>query len=212
MSIDLSASVLVVLAAGESSRFGSPKGLAAVRGRPLIAWSVARFRQAGGRRVVVVVGAHEESYRVALAGEATLVVANRNLERGPFHSLQLGLAAAQAGPDGALFVLPVDVPAPDPQVWRMLAKSDKGLAAVVPTTQGHGGHPVRLSAAFCVQLLEIPWNVSDARLDLRIRSLPEDLRERVAVADPTIRANLNTPEAFSAWEESLDKTPSAHNS
>lgn len=212
MSNDLGQSVLILLAGGDSVRFGRPKGLAPVDGRPLIAWSVERFLAAGGGSAVVVVGRHGEAYADALSGTGADVVVNPHPDRGSFHSLQCGLGRARPGGNGALFVLPVDVPAPHPQIWRVLANCDSSFSAVVPTFQERGGHPVRLAAGFAAQLREIPWNAPDARLDVRIRSLPIGRSCRVEVGDAGVRTNLNTPEAFAAWELSLDKTPPAHNS
>lgn len=212
MSTELGRSVLILLAAGDSSRFGSPKGLASIDGVPLIKWSVGRFLAAGGGHVIAVVGRHGNAYAAALEGSGAEVVVNPCPDRGAFHSLQLGLAHATVGAGGALFVLPVDVPAPHPQIWRALATCDGSFAAVVPSHGGRGGHPVRLGRAFAAQLREIPWNATDARLDRQLRALPAEASLRFEVADAGIRANLNTPEAFAAWELSLDKTRPAHNS
>lgn len=212
MGTDLGQSVLVILAGGKSERFGEVKGLKSVGGVPLIEWQIARFRDAGGGKVVVVLGHHLVNYARVLAGVTAEVVVNDEPQRGPFSSLQCGLAKAIPGANGAVFVLPVDVPGPTAPIWRMLAECDDKLDAVIPTHEEGGGHPVRLGAAFAAQLRDIPWDRPEARLDAQLSALPEARCRRLAVDDASIRLNLNTPAAFQEWESSLDNSPAAHNS
>ncbi len=212
MGIELGQSVLLILAGGKSERFGEVKGLKPVDGEPLIAWQIARFQSAGGGKVVVVLGHHVVAYKRALVAGSAECVVNEEPQRGPFSSLQCGLGVAAPGPTGAIFVLPVDVPAASAQVWRMLAQCDRQLDAVIPTHEGRGGHPVRLGADFAAQLREIPWDRPDARLDAQLAALPPTRLRRLEVEDESIRLNLNTPAAFQKWESSLDNSPAAHNS
>lgn len=207
MPIDMAKSALVILAAGKSSRFGAPKGLQLVQGMPFIAWQTARFREAGGGEVVVVLGHHADVYRAVLAGLAVTFAQNPAPERGAFTSLQEGLAAAEPGGNGVVFVLPVDVPAPSPPIWQLLADpTETEVDAVVPEAGGKGGHPVRLSPRFVRHLLEVAWQNPDGRLDRQLQTLAPERRRRVAVGDPAIHLNLNTQAAFTAWHQGLDKT------
>ena len=82
-----------VLAAGDSTRFGSPKQLAELDGRPLLEHTLAAMGQAGLDRVVVVLGAEADRImdRVDLKG-AEPVVCER-WEEGQSASLASGLAA-----------------------------------------------------------------------------------------------------------------------
>ena len=81
----------VVLAAGEGRRFGGPKQLALLDGRPLVEHALAAL--AGLDRVVVVLGAHaDEVRRGADLGAAEVVVCD-GWEEGMGASLRAGLAA-----------------------------------------------------------------------------------------------------------------------
>ena len=80
----------VVLAAGEGRRFGGPKQLAPLDGRPLLAHAVEAMCGACDR-VVVVLGARAAEIRAAV--ELDDVVLCPDWEQGPFASLLCGLAA-----------------------------------------------------------------------------------------------------------------------
>ena len=59
----------IVVAAGSGSRAGGPKQWRSVGGRPLLAWSVGAFLDAGANEVVVVVPAGgEDQAAEALTG------------------------------------------------------------------------------------------------------------------------------------------------
>jgi molybdenum cofactor cytidylyltransferase len=98
----------VVLAAGESRRFGSPKQLALLEGRTLLEHVLEAARLAGLRPIVAVVPVWLT--RPASATDLALVwVRNPDPARGMSHSLRLGLEAV---PDdvGAAVVLLGDEP------------------------------------------------------------------------------------------------------
>ena len=86
----------LLLAAGEGRRFGGPKQLAELDGRPLVEHALGAL--AGLDRVVVVLGAHADEIRAgADLGDAELVTCDDWAE-GMSASLRRGLAAlAEAG-------------------------------------------------------------------------------------------------------------------
>lgn len=199
---------LVILAAGRGDRAGGPKGLLHREGRP---WILSQIDLASnlklGRIVCVVASRDLAAFRaileVPLVPRVELVV-NPDPERGPFSSLQEGLKVLLTKPPGGaaespllatrtrpIFVLPVDVPAPTPQVWRELEVRLQGGAQVTqPEFNGKGGHPVLLAPTLCEKLcaLEHP---EARRLDHILRELSPWERLRVAVDDPEILMNLN---------------------
>jgi molybdenum cofactor cytidylyltransferase len=193
---------VVVLAAGKSSRMGQPKGLQVFAGRP---WIEVQLAALGARRVVVVLGHDHPRYREAVpaldggsapaGGDARVeVVVNHDPDRGPFSSLQVGLAAVAGAP---AFVLPVDVPAASARVWEALeAALSPDSDAAVPLFEGRGGHPVLLAARFIAVLRARPADDPALRLD---RELAAARLTRVPVLDPRVRMNLNAPGDWEKW-------------
>lgn len=181
----------VLLAAGRSSRAGAPKGLVPWRGR---AWIEHQLQALPGRAIVVL-GLDRDRYLAevpSLASRAEIVV-NPDPDRGPFSSLQLGLAAAR----GAVFVLPVDVPAPSSAVWTALADALHADAAV-PVLGDRGGHPVLLAEPFAARLRTLL--PPDARLDEQLKHGRANVT-RVPVGDPRVGMNLNTPRDWGQLSE-----------
>src|SRR3954454_12224927 len=114
----------VVLAAGASSRFGSPKQ------RPLLAPVLERVRRTRSiAEIVVVVGAHEVETDAR-------VVQCPDWELGPGASLRCGLAALSPGVAAAVVVL-ADGPMLAPEaVDRVVAAWREGAGAVVAASYG----------------------------------------------------------------------------
>jgi molybdenum cofactor cytidylyltransferase len=94
----------VILAAGESRRFGSPKQLALLDGRTLLEHVMERTRLAGLAPIVAVVPVWLT--RPAAMTDAALVwVRNPDPERGMSHSLRLGFAALPEDVSAAMILL-----------------------------------------------------------------------------------------------------------
>ena len=92
----------VVLAAGEGSRFGAPKQLALLDGRPLVEHVVETMR-AACERVVVVLGAHADE--VAAGARLGETVVCDDWAEGPYASMRCGLAALGDAPDAVVIAL-----------------------------------------------------------------------------------------------------------
>ena len=127
----------VILAAGASSRFGSPKPVARVGSRTMLG-VVADVATAAGLTPVLVVAPSGLQ-----APETVTVVPNDAPELGMSRSLQLGLAAVPPDRDAAVVLL-ADQPSVDVVLLQRLLGS-RGAASVVATgADGRIGPPVLL--------------------------------------------------------------------
>lgn len=101
----------IILAAGESSRFGKPKQLIEHRGQTLLRNAVTAA-QSICHPVVVVIGSHREKVEAELAREQVLICFNYEWQHGIGTSIRTGMAAVlQHGADArAVLVLTCDQP------------------------------------------------------------------------------------------------------
>lgn len=95
----------VILAAGESRRYGSPKQLAELDGRTLLEHVLALAADAGLRPVVAVVPVWLSRPAAFDDAEALRWVRNPHPERGMSHSLRLGFAALPPDVEAAVILL-----------------------------------------------------------------------------------------------------------
>jgi molybdenum cofactor cytidylyltransferase len=132
----------VVLAAGASTRFGSPKQLARVRGKVLLRHTLDALRPTGVDEVVVVLG-HAADEIAAQVPKWCRTVLNVEWEQGISSSVRTGIEAMNHRSEAALFVL-----GDQPHVGRgtiepiLLAYYGSTHPIIVPTRCGRRGSPV----------------------------------------------------------------------
>lgn len=133
----------LLLAAGSSRRFGAPKLLQELDGKPLIRWTVEALDAVVPDEILVVVPPFAGHIRAALSGLRVRFVENRRSEEGMGTSIAAGV---NAGGDRAQAVLVTlaDIPfGPALVLPGVLQRYRKGGAAIVaPSYRGVPGHPV----------------------------------------------------------------------
>ena len=124
----------IVLAAGEASRFGSPKQ------RLLLPHVLERLADTSADEIVVVKGAHE--LILLLGHPPARVVPCREWERGPGASLRCGLAALAEDVEAAVVVL-ADGPNLAPQAVERVLEDWRASGGIVAASYaGVRGHPL----------------------------------------------------------------------
>ena len=83
----------IILAAGESSRFGQPKQLLPFHGKTLVRTMIDAAREAGCSPIVVVIGSNSEKVQQELAHADVVKVQNKNWQRGIGSSIRTGAQA-----------------------------------------------------------------------------------------------------------------------
>ena len=95
----------VVLAAGASTRFGSPKQLVRVAGRPLLHSAIAHAADVAGSAVSVVLGAHAAELTPLLTHSQALIVINRDWREGIASSIRTGVLRLPPSCNAVLLML-----------------------------------------------------------------------------------------------------------
>jgi molybdenum cofactor cytidylyltransferase len=145
----------IILAAGASSRMGSPKALLDYRGETFVGRLIRVFSNVCDS-VIVVAGVHAAAIEDAVAGRASVVV-NPDPDRGQLSSLQTALVQLPKHCEGFLFT-PVDCPTVDERTVATLADRLRAgdAAFVIPKFNGKRGHPVCARGSMIAEFLALP--------------------------------------------------------
>jgi molybdenum cofactor cytidylyltransferase len=149
----------VVLAAGSSSRMGSPKQTLQYKGESLLRRAALAALGAGCRPVMVVTGAHAELSRRELDGLGVRVVVNARWETGMASSIRAGvegLLSADADVAAAVFML-CDQPHVTADVISDLVAAHRatGRPVVASTYGGSFGVPALFGRTLLAELIRL---------------------------------------------------------
>lgn len=188
----------IVLAAGRSIRMGARNKLQqVVRGMPLVRHAVLAARASKASPVIVVTGHEADGVRAALAGLDIQFVDNPDYAAGLSTSLKAGLAALPKAAAGALVVLG-DMPNVTAEIFDRLISSlgeNSTAKAIVPTVLGQRGNPVLLTRALFGEIGRVTGDVGARGL----LDQAGDAVVEVAIDDPAIALDIDTPEALAAF-------------
>lgn len=187
----------ILLAAGESSRMGQLKALLPWRGRPLLQHQTAALLDGGAAGVVAVLGHRADELRPLLEGQPGISwTLNPDYRQGKTTSIKAGLSALDGNAVDDILLLNVDQPRSAADVARILESHRAANCPVtVPEYRGKGGHPIALSAALLPELRQISEETQGIKAI--VRRQPEAVN-RVALDNPAILLDLNTPEQYRA--------------
>jgi molybdenum cofactor cytidylyltransferase len=183
----------VILAAGGSSRFGSPKQLARWQETTFIERAVEVALAAPVEPVVVVLGANAAACRAALGQRPVEIVVNPAWAEGQSGSLRAGLAVLPPQVSAAVF-LPVDQPGLTPAViTALIERHRQTLAPVIwPEYEGQRGNPVLFDRALFGQLAAVSGDTGGRPVLLAHQSQAE----RVTVTNRHILIDIDRPEEW----------------
>jgi molybdenum cofactor cytidylyltransferase len=187
----------VILAAGSSSRMGTPKALLDAGADATFLDRLADVFLDCGCAVYAVLGAEAERIAAATRRASEIVfVLNPNPARGQISSLQCGLRAAARGAQGVFFT-PVDAPGVSRATVLALKNAFGAADYVVPAFHGRRGHPVLLRASCAGEFMALAAGAT-ARDVLQGRRAATRL---VDVPDSAILDDIDDPAAYEQWRE-----------
>jgi molybdenum cofactor cytidylyltransferase len=155
----------VVMAAGRSTRMGTNKLLALLKGKPLVRHVVEAALASRASPVLVVTGHQDGEVRSVLDGLDVTFVHNADFAAGMAGSVAAGVAAVGNEHAGAVILLgdmPLVTPALINRLIDCFGERD-GLSAVVPVAGGRRGNPVLLSRSLFAQVMQLTGD-SGARM------------------------------------------------
>lgn len=134
---------IILLAAGESKRFGSPKQLASFRGKPLLRHAVETALEAGLGPVNVVLGAVDQPCRDILAGMEVNIIHHAGWKKGMGGSISAGIRPwlGRRNPPEGVIVLLADQPGVTAAHLQALAAASAGHSIVASAYGGQLGAP-----------------------------------------------------------------------
>lgn len=184
----------VILAAGSSSRMGTPKQLLEIEGRPLIVRAVEAALASPAWPIVVVLGAHAEKIRPALARLPVLIAENPAWSEGMAASIRTGITTLgqfSRALDGALLAL-CDQPAFSADVIAQLvaAQANSGRSIVAARYSGRNGAPALFLREHFPTLASLTGEEGARAL------LNGDPAGVAPVELPELAVDLDTPEDF----------------
>jgi molybdenum cofactor cytidylyltransferase len=174
--------VLLLLAAGESRRYGSAKQLALIEGDPMIRHVLLNLVDPDTYQIVVVLGAHSELIRPAIADLDIDIIENDLWASGISSSIQAGLSFIEKKFPETIGI--VIVPGDQVMVNRdhlkeLLAVSQKYPGSIIATNyDGAPGVPVYFPGKEWSMLLKLEGDegakhVLHTRPDIILLDLPD---------------------------------------
>ncbi|UCE53092.1 MAG: nucleotidyltransferase family protein [Desulfobacterales bacterium] len=187
----------IILAAGESIRFGQTKQLLKIKNKCLIDWVLDAALNSHLEKIVLVLGHQHQKILHALGKIAQhprlQVVVNPNYKQGQSLSLRVGFEKIRDEFQSVMFLL-ADQPLVDKKTINDLLDkfwdSDKDICA--PTHRGKRGNPTILSKIFYDQLSQIKGDMGARKI---IQSHP-DLVLQIEIDNPLFFLDIDTPADF----------------
>jgi molybdenum cofactor cytidylyltransferase len=196
----------VILAAGESTRMGTDKALlpwppaapgSPPTGQTFLSTAILAL-EPFSEKVIVVAGKNEVNLAPVVYAKGASLVRNPEPDRGQFSSLQVGLQEVlNDGRDAAMVTLVDRPPVRAATLNALCSAFMEGAShvwAVIPEYNGKHGHPFLLAREMIEAFLKASSNAT-AR-DIEHQNLQHVAY--VAVDDPLITSNVDTPEEYAA--------------
>jgi molybdenum cofactor cytidylyltransferase len=184
----------ILLSAGESRRFQSPKALAEINGQTLIELTQKKLLETKLEEIIVVLGANNELIKPHILKNKRLkCVLNTNYQLGQTSSFKTGLKATDPKTHGFL-LLPIDLPLVKPETIDTVIDCflKQAPLILVPTFQNKKGHP----PLFSMDLRDELTRLNDDQPLSEILQRHEKEILKIPVEDEGIVLSFNTPAEF----------------
>ncbi len=186
----------IILSAGLSQRFGSPKALALVNNITIIEHLQKVLVDTEIENIYVVLGANADEIKAYILNHKKVhIVYNKNFKSGQTSSFKAGLKALPIQ-SNAVMLFPVDAPFVKKEtISAVISRFRENYPSIlVPTHQNKKGHPPVFNISLLSQLL----NLSD---DTGLNQFQHENKDKIVlfeVDDPGVVQSFNTKEELDA--------------
>jgi molybdenum cofactor cytidylyltransferase len=180
---------VVLLASGLSRRMGRDKMMIDILGRPLILYTLEKYRKVF-REIIIVISPNTDLVSL-VAKEVSKLAINSRPEEGISRSIRIGLSCLPASTQGFILALG-DQPLVSLKTFRKIVRAflESKADAVVPLYKGIRGNPVIFRHSMKEKLL------SSLKGDRGARDIIDKNSERtvfIETNDPGVRVDVDTP-------------------
>ncbi len=188
----------IILAAGESSRMGSPKPLLLIDDKTILEREIILFRDFGVKNIFVVTGYHAEKIQPILSQLGVSAIHNIRPQEGMFSSVRIALTQIRHLCKG-FFLLPVDVPLVRFCTLKLLYKTwvDNPSKICIPSFKTQNGHPPLLPISIIPNMLS--WS-GEQGLHGFLSTVSKDIIY-VPVPDEHMLFDIDTPQDYVKFQE-----------
>ena len=194
----------IVLSAGESSRFGSPKALALINGQPAITFLIEKLLQTRLSEIIVVLGADSVKIQTHVFKHKLIhIVYNNDYKFGQSSSVKAGLKALSPNTE-KFMLIPIDGPFIKAETIDQLITifEREQPKILIPTFENHRGHPPIFNITFKEQIQKLGHSLGINH----ILKNNAQLIKTIELKDPGITDSFNTPEEFATIKKTYNFT------
>lgn len=188
----------IILSAGESRRFGSPKALARLNDETIIERTLKKLHPIDNIKDIILVLGHQARQikdSIFFNKPKIKLITNKNYRLGQTSSFQAGLEAIAPDSFGAM-LLPIDYPLIKAATLESMIREfvKRRSFILVPAFQGHRGHPPLFHRDAFPGLLRMDTSKG---INEFIRA-NQDRIQTYEIQDPGIVGTFNTRQEFQA--------------
>lgn len=191
----------ILLSAGLSQRFGSPKALAKLQDGVVIERIQKTLISSNIDEIIVVLGAYANEIKSHILNHKKVrFVYNKDYILGQTSSFKVGLREISPSSQG-ISLFPVDFPFIQAQTMDVLMKefNEKSPPLLVPTYQGKRGHPPLFHVSCKQEILDWDDSVGINVFQQKIWNSAEFC----AVGDPGVISTFNTAQELDLLKQSF---------
>jgi molybdenum cofactor cytidylyltransferase len=184
---------VLILAAGESKRFGKTKQLLSIGTQTVLQKTTGNYTGSNAGQVIVILGHQSEQIAASIRNMPVTVVINQNYKQGMGTSIAAGLAAIKPGIEGIMLAL-ADQPLVDTATINFLIDAFKsgGKGIVIPAYKSKRGNPVIFDIKYKAQLMLLKGDVGGREI---IKNNPGDVLE-ISVNSKGVLLDIDTEESY----------------